>query len=67
METIDLFLSISQEPNSHAAYFLLKWGVNRRGLVEFYSQTHGHLNKKPKDVKNSFDKILDEYCTDLNQ
>jgi ATP-dependent Clp protease ATP-binding subunit ClpA len=67
METIDLFLSISQEPNSHAAYFLLKWGVNRRTLVEFYSQTHGHLNKKPKDVKNSYDKILDEYCTDLNQ
>ncbi len=23
METIDLFLSVSQEPNSHAAYFLL--------------------------------------------
>ena len=68
METIDLFLSVSQEPNSHAAYFLLKWGVNRRGLVEFYSQTHGHLNKKPtKDVKNNYDKILDEYCTDLNQ
>ncbi len=67
METIDLFLSISQEPNSHAAYFLLKWGVNRRTLVEFYSQTHGHLNKKPKDVKNSYDKILDEYCTDLNK
>ena len=67
METIDLFLSISQEPNSHAAYFLLKWGVNRRQLVEFYSQTHGNLNKKPKDVKNNYDKILDEYCTDLNQ
>ena len=68
METIDLFLSISQEPNSHAAYFLLKWGVNRRGLFEYYSQTHGHLNKKPtKDVKNNYDKILDEYCTDLNQ
>jgi ATP-dependent Clp protease ATP-binding subunit ClpA len=67
METIDLFLSISQEPNSHAAYFLLKWGVNRRTLVEFYSQQHGGFNKKPKDVKNSYDKILDEYCTDLNQ
>ena len=32
METIDLFLSISQEPNSHAAYFLLKWGINRRQI-----------------------------------
>ena len=67
METIDLFLSISQEPNSHAAYFLLKWGVNRRQLVEFYSQTHGSFNKKTKEVKGNHDKILDEYCTDLNQ
>ena len=68
METIDLYLSISQEPNSHAAYFLLKWGINRRQLVDFYSQQHGPFNKKPaKDVKNNHDKILDEYCTNLNQ
>jgi len=68
METIDLYLSISQEPNSHAAYFLLKWGVNRRQLVDFYSQQHGPFNKKStKDVKNNHDKILDEYCTNLNQ
>jgi ATP-dependent Clp protease ATP-binding subunit ClpA len=67
METIDLYLSISQEPNSHAAYFLLKWGVNRRQLVEYYTQHHGIAGKKPKDVKNNYDKILDEYCTNLNQ
>lgn len=67
METIDLYLSISQEPNSHAAYFLLKWGVNRRQLVDYYTQQHGHFNKKTKDVKNNYDKILDEYCTDLNK
>jgi ATP-dependent Clp protease ATP-binding subunit ClpA len=67
METIDLFLSISQEPNSHAAYFLLKWGVNRRGMVEFYTQQHGPFNKKTKEVKGHEDKILAEYCTDLNQ
>jgi ATP-dependent Clp protease ATP-binding subunit ClpA len=68
MEPIDLFLSISQEQNSHAAYFLLKWGINRRQLVEFYSQTHGHLNKKPtKEIKGQADKILEEYCTDLNR
>ena len=67
METIDLYLSISQEPNSHAAYFLLKWGVNRRQLVDYYTQHHGIAEKKPKDVKNNYDKILDEYCTNLNQ
>jgi len=67
METVDLYLSISQEPNSHAAYFLLKWGVNRRQLVDYYSQHHGIAGKKPKDVKNNYEKILDEYCTNLNQ
>jgi ATP-dependent Clp protease ATP-binding subunit ClpA len=67
METIDLYLSISQEPNSHAAYFLLKWGINRRQLVDYYTQHHGIASKKPKDVKNNYDKILDEYCTNLNQ
>lgn len=67
METIDLYLSISQEPNSHAAYFLLKWGVNRRQLVDYYTQHHGIAGKKPKDVKNNYDKILDEYCTNLNK
>jgi len=34
MEIIDLFLSITQETNSHAAYFLLKWGINRKSFVE---------------------------------
>lgn len=67
METVDLYLSISQEPNSHAAYFLLKWGINRRQLVDYYSQHHGIPGKKTKDVKNNYDKILDEYCTNLNQ
>jgi ATP-dependent Clp protease ATP-binding subunit ClpA len=37
MLPIDLFLSISQEPNSHAAYFLLKWGINRKALVDFFT------------------------------
>lgn len=66
METIDLYLSISQETNSHAAYFLLKWGINRRGLVEYYTQVHG-VFKKSKEVKSNYsDKILEEYCTNLN-
>ena len=67
METIDLLLSVSQETNSHAAYFLLKWGVNRRQFVEFYTKRSGVFNKKIKDNKNNYDKILNEYCTNLNQ
>ena len=38
MLPIDLFLSISQEPQSHAAYFLLKWGINRKSLVDFFTK-----------------------------
>ena len=73
MLPIDLFLSISQEPNSHAAYFLLKWGVNRKQLVEFFTHEHPDRLTKPnkKDAnsnkKEYADKILAEYCTDLNQ
>jgi ATP-dependent Clp protease ATP-binding subunit ClpA len=74
MLPIDLFLSISQEPNSHAAYFLLKWGINRKALVDFFTHEHpDRLNKSSnkKDLnaskKDYADKILAEYCTDLNQ
>ncbi len=68
METIDLYLSISQEPNSHAAYFLLKWGINRKQLVEYFNQNTNSLAKKPKEIKNTqFEHILEEYCTNLNK
>jgi ATP-dependent Clp protease ATP-binding subunit ClpA len=73
MLPIDLFLSISQEPNSHAAYFLLKWGINRKALVDFFTHEHpDRLSKSNKKDTNSnkkdyADKILAEYCTDLNQ
>lgn len=67
METIDLYLSISQETNSYAAYFLLKWGINRRQLVEYYTKVHG-TTKKSKEIKTKYsDKILEEFCTNLNK
>jgi len=71
MESIDLFLSISQEPNSHAAYFLLKWGINRKALVDFFTHENADRFGKAKKVESSkkdyADKILEEYCTDLNK
>lgn len=71
MLPIDLFLSISQEPNSHAAYFLLKWGINRKKLIEFFTQENsdqlGRVTKKESNKKDFADRILSEYCTNLNQ
>ena len=74
MEPIDLFLSISQETNSHAAYYMLKWGINRKQLVEFYAEENkdrlgaAASNKKDnKSKKDHADRVLEEYCTNLNK
>ena len=70
LEPIDLFLSISQENNSHAAYFLLKWGVNRKALVEFFAEKNSDRFSKPtkkeSNKKEYADRILEEFCTNLN-
>ena len=69
MEPIDLFLSISQETNSHAAYFMLKWGIVRKDLVKYYAEKYTDKGVKAKDpkVKQDYsDAILEEYCTNLN-
>jgi ATP-dependent Clp protease ATP-binding subunit ClpA len=68
MDPIDLFLSISQEPNSHAAYYLVKWGINRKQLIDFYmNQTAVTNTRKDQNKKDFADRILGEYCTNLNQ
>jgi ATP-dependent Clp protease ATP-binding subunit ClpA len=72
MLPIDLFLSISQEPQSHAAYFLLKWGINRKSLVDFFTKENADqlgraTTKKDTTKKDYADRILGEYCTNLNQ
>ncbi len=71
MLPIDLFLSISQEPQSHAAYFLIKWGVARKQLVEFFTERNadrlGKNVKRETSKKDYADKILDEFCTNLNK
>ena len=68
MEIIDLFLSITQEPKSHACYFLLKWGVGRKELVEHYNRHYERTKKTRKPAgKSMADEILEEYCTNLNK
>ena len=69
IELIDLFLSITQENNSHAAYFLLKWNVNRKELVGFYNQSFQATPGKKstaKTKKHWEDEVLEEYCVNLN-
>ena len=65
MTTMDLYLSIMAETNSHAHYFLLKYGVKKHEFVEHwqknYSQSEVALN--PQQATE----ILKEYCTSLTE
>jgi ATP-dependent Clp protease ATP-binding subunit ClpA len=64
MTTIDLYLSIMAETNSHAHYYLLKYGIRKSEFVEFYQKTHTQ-----SDVRLSTqqaDDILTEHCTNIS-
>lgn len=70
VQTIDLYLSITSETNSYAAYYLLKYGIDRGALVEYYNHNYieGKVarNSKPGS-KNGGADALEEHCTDLNK
>lgn len=64
LSIIDLYLSIMAEGNSHAQYFLLKYGLKKAEFVDFWQK-----NYQPGDVKlsgNQADEILSEYCINLS-
>jgi len=65
--TIDLFISIASEGNSHAHYFLLKYGINKVEFVQFWQK-----NYKGQDYNNNLsegqaDEILEEYTINLTK
>jgi ATP-dependent Clp protease ATP-binding subunit ClpA len=45
LSVIDLYLSIMSEGNSHAQYYMLKYGMKKAEFVEFWQK-----NYKPSDV-----------------
>jgi ATP-dependent Clp protease ATP-binding subunit ClpA len=64
LSVIDLYLSIMTETNSHAHYYLLKYGIRKNEFVEFYQKTYSQ-----SDVKLSTqqaDDILTEHCTNIS-
>ena len=63
--TIDLYLAIMHESNSHAHYFLMKYGVNRNDFVKFWEQHYTH--NEAKITSDQADQILEEHCTTLTQ
>jgi ATP-dependent Clp protease ATP-binding subunit ClpA len=64
MTTLDLYLSIMAETNSHAHYFLLKYGVKKGEFSEFWNVNYSH-----QQVGLSADQatsILEEYCVNVS-
>ena len=63
MSVVDIYLSIMAETNSHAHYFLLKYGIKKSEFVEFYHKNHQSSDVKMSDQQAT--EILDEYCTNI--
>jgi len=65
MQTIDVYLSIMSEEKSQARYYLVKYGLDRAKLVEFWNQNYVEQKGKKKPT-SQVDNILNEYCENLN-
>jgi len=59
----DMLLSILSERNSHACYYLSQHNVSKEGFLEVL----GKNAKSETKVKNSSEKILSEFCINLNK
>jgi len=64
MSVIDVYLSIMAETNSHAHYFLLKYGIRKAEFIEFYQKNHQPESAK-MNAQQATD-ILEEHCTNIS-
>jgi len=66
LTTLDLYLSIMAETNSHAHYFLLKYGVKKTEFADFYSKNYTAAEAARMNTTQA-NEILTEYCTNLTE
>jgi ATP-dependent Clp protease ATP-binding subunit ClpA len=65
VSTVDLYLAMMSETNSHAHYFLLKYGVKKAEFVEFYQANYKQSDVRLTDQQAT--EILTEHCVDLTK
>jgi ATP-dependent Clp protease ATP-binding subunit ClpA len=63
--TIDLYLSICSEGESHAQYFLLKYGVLKNEFVNYWQKNYKGGEYTGNLTENQADEILEEYTINL--
>lgn len=65
--TIDLYLSLASEGNSHAHYFLLKYGINKNDFIHFWQKNYKNTEFVGTLTENQADEILEEYTTNITK
>jgi ATP-dependent Clp protease ATP-binding subunit ClpA len=65
VSTVDLYLAMMAETNSHSHYFLLKYGVKKAEFVEFWQNNYNQDDMVFTD-KQATD-ILREHCVNLTE
>ena len=65
--TIDLYLSICAEGNSHAQYFLLKYGVSKNEFIAYWQKHYKGSDSNNTLSETEADDILEEYTINLSQ
>ena len=63
--TIDLYMSIAAENNSHGHYFLLKYGVSKAEFLNHWQKNYKGGDYVASITDNQADEILEEYTTNL--
>ena len=63
--TLDLYLAMMAESNSHAHYFLLKYGIKKQEFSEYWSRHYNHNDVKLNDQQAT--EILEEHCINLTK
>ena len=63
--TVDLYLAMLAENNSHAQYFLLKYGVKKQEFIDFWQHNYNHSEVSLSTQQA--DEILNDHCTNLSE
>ena len=66
VETIDLYMSIASEGNSHAHYFLLKYGIHKQDFLVHWQKNYAGGQYSNISTTQA-DEILEEYTINLTQ
>jgi len=67
VQVIDIFVSIHAEPNSYAHYFMVKYGLDRNRVVDFYNKNYSEDANRKQLSSSKIDEFLESYCTNLNK